>query len=210
MQLSIILRFSFRGERGLNPLRGCCWCILQPKLTERSLSYLYLSFYIYIYIYLTQGNFFKTDFKRFEFRGFLLLNRLPYQVYRTQSALQFTNCSSENNWTHTFPRGISAMRNADTHTHTHTHTHIYIYILVGIVTMKEKLWRKFSPFSMQQEHEHMYFHFSIDAPFSRSIPCTIFTDVIPVCTVGKWHHLYKTHRHIPILTKHNQNDIIVK
>ena len=48
-------------------------------------------------------NFFKAEFNRFEFRVFLLLDQLPHQGWRTQSALLFTHSWRENNWIHTFP-----------------------------------------------------------------------------------------------------------
>ena len=41
-----------------------------------------------------------------------LLDQLPHQGWRTQSALLFTHNWRENNWIHTFPKGISAMWNA--------------------------------------------------------------------------------------------------
>ena len=50
------------------------------------------------------------EFNRFEFRVFLDL--LPHQGWRTQSVLQFTHSWMENNWIHTFSKGISAMWNA--------------------------------------------------------------------------------------------------
>ena len=49
---------------------------------------------------------FKAEFNRFEFRVFCLLDLLPYQGWRTQSALLFTHSWRENNWIHTFPKGI--------------------------------------------------------------------------------------------------------
>ena len=52
-----------------------------------------------------------AKFNRFEFRLFLLLVWLPDQGQSTQSALLFTHCWRENNWIHTFPKGISAMWN---------------------------------------------------------------------------------------------------
>ena len=57
---------------------------------------------------MTQGQF----FNRFEFRVVLLLDKLPHQGWRTQSVLLFTHSWRENNWIHTFPKGISAMWNA--------------------------------------------------------------------------------------------------
>ena len=57
-------------------------------------------------------NSFKVECNRFEFRVFLLLDLLPHQGWRTQSALPFTHSWRENNWIHTFPKGISAMWNA--------------------------------------------------------------------------------------------------
>ena len=53
-----------------------------------------------------------AEFHRFEFRVFLLLDWLPHQGWRSQSALLFTHRWRENNWIHTFPKGISAMWNA--------------------------------------------------------------------------------------------------
>ena len=76
--------------------------------------------FIFIYSYLptpplgqdmTQGQFL-AEFNRFEFRVFLLLDLLPHQGWRTQSVLLFTHSWMENNWIHTFPKGISAMWNA--------------------------------------------------------------------------------------------------
>ena len=43
---------------------------------------------------------------------FLLLDKLPHQGWRNQSVLLFTHSWRENNWIHTFPKGISAMWNA--------------------------------------------------------------------------------------------------
>ena len=40
---------------------------------------------------MTQGHFFKAEFNRFEFRVFLLLDQLPHQRWRNQSALLFTH-----------------------------------------------------------------------------------------------------------------------
>ena len=57
-------------------------------------------------------NFFKAEFNRFEFRVFLLLDLLPHQGWRTQSVLLITHNWRENNWIHTFPKGISAIWNA--------------------------------------------------------------------------------------------------
>ena len=54
----------------------------------------------------------KVKIQQFEFRVFLLLDQLPHQGWRTQSALLFTHSWRENNWIHTFPKGISAMWNA--------------------------------------------------------------------------------------------------
>ena len=54
----------------------------------------------------------KAGFNRFEFRVFLLLDELLHQGWRTQSALLFTHNWRENNWIHTFPKGISVMWNA--------------------------------------------------------------------------------------------------
>ena len=58
------------------------------------------------------GSIFEVEFNRFEFRVFLLLDSLPHQGWRTKSALLFTHSWKENNWIHTFPKGISAMWNA--------------------------------------------------------------------------------------------------
>ena len=55
---------------------------------------------------------FKAEFNRTYFRDFLLQDKLPNQGLRTQSALLFTHRWRENNWVHTFPKGISAMWNA--------------------------------------------------------------------------------------------------
>ena len=60
---------------------------------------------------MTQGQFLE-EFNRFEFRGFLLLDYLLHQGWKTQSVLLFTNSWRDNNWIHTFPKGISAMWNA--------------------------------------------------------------------------------------------------
>ena len=54
---------------------------------------------------MTQGQFL-AEFNRFEFRAFFLLDLLHY--------LLFTHSWRENNWIHTFPKGISAMWNAIT------------------------------------------------------------------------------------------------
>ena len=62
--------------------------------------------------YETRSVFFKAEFNRFEFRVFLLLDKLPQQGWRTQSVLLFTHSWRGNNWIHTFPKGISAMWNA--------------------------------------------------------------------------------------------------
>ena len=40
------------------------------------------------------------------------IQQLPPQGWRTQSAILFTHSWRENNWIHTFPKGISAMWNA--------------------------------------------------------------------------------------------------
>ena len=39
-----------------------------------------------------QGQFFKTEFNRFEFRVFLFLDQLPYHSLSTQSGQLFTYC----------------------------------------------------------------------------------------------------------------------
>ena len=43
---------------------------------------------------------------------FFLLDELPHQGWRTQSALLFTHSWREDNWNHTFPKAISAIWNA--------------------------------------------------------------------------------------------------
>ena len=55
---------------------------------------------------------FQAEFNRFQFRVFLLQDKLPHQGWRTQSAQLFTHSWRENNWIHTFPKGINAMWNA--------------------------------------------------------------------------------------------------
>ena len=52
---------------------------------------------------------FLAEFNRFEFVVFLLLEQLPYQGYRAQSALLFTYSWKENSWMNTFPESFSAM-----------------------------------------------------------------------------------------------------
>ena len=59
---------------------------------------------------MTQGKFL-AKFNRFEFRVFFLLDQLPHQGRRTQSALLFTHNWRENYWIHTFPKRITAMWN---------------------------------------------------------------------------------------------------
>ena len=61
---------------------------------------------------MTQSQFFKRSLTGFDFRVFLLLDKLPHQGWRTQSALLFTHSWRENIWIHTFPKDISAMWNA--------------------------------------------------------------------------------------------------
>ena len=51
-------------------------------------------------------NFF-TEFNRFALRVLLLLDQLPYQIKRTQSALLFTLYWKKDSWMNTFPKGIS-------------------------------------------------------------------------------------------------------
>ena len=50
---------------------------------------------------MTQGQFFKTAFNRFEFRVFLLLDLLPHQGWWIQFALLFTHSWKETNRIHT-------------------------------------------------------------------------------------------------------------
>ena len=47
---------------------------------------------------------FQVEFNRFEFRVFLLLDKLPHQGWRIQFVLLFTHSWRENNWIHTFPK----------------------------------------------------------------------------------------------------------
>ena len=56
---------------------------------------------------------FLVKFNRFELRDFFLLDQLPYQDYRIQSALQFTYSWWENSWIHTFSKGIWTMGNVN-------------------------------------------------------------------------------------------------
>ena len=61
---------------------------------------------------MTQGQFFKWSLTGLNSEFFLLLDLLPHQAWRTQSALLFTHSWRENNWIHTFPKGINTMWNA--------------------------------------------------------------------------------------------------
>ena len=61
---------------------------------------------------MTQGQFFKRSLTGLNSEFFLLLDLLPHQAWRTQSALLFTHSWRENNWIHTFPKGINTMWNA--------------------------------------------------------------------------------------------------
>ena len=58
---------------------------------------------------MTQGHFFKAEFNRFEFRVFPSPRLVALLRLKNQSALLFTHSWRENNWIHTFPKGISAM-----------------------------------------------------------------------------------------------------
>ena len=60
----------------------------------------------------TQGQIF-VEFNWFEFRVFLFLDWLPNLGWRPQSALLFTHNWKEDIWIHTFPKGVSAMWNAN-------------------------------------------------------------------------------------------------
>ena len=73
--------------------------------------------YIYIYIYisrqdLTQAQFL-SDVLQVWMQSFFFLDWLPNQSWRTRSALLLTHSYRENYWFHTFPKGVSAMRNAN-------------------------------------------------------------------------------------------------
>ena len=59
-----------------------------------------------------QAQFFKAEFNWFEFRVCLLIDKLHHQGWRNRSLLLFTHSWRENNWIHTFPKGISTMWNA--------------------------------------------------------------------------------------------------
>ena len=69
-----------------------------------------MSLYVFINPSARAGCDTKFIFKRrFEFRVFLLLDRLPYQNLRAQNVLLIAHRWRENNWMHTFPKTISVM-----------------------------------------------------------------------------------------------------
>ena len=68
--------------------------------------------YVYVCVFINPfrgpgcdiGSICQVEFNRFEFRVFILLDWLPNQGERTQSALLFTHNWRENNWIYTFSR----------------------------------------------------------------------------------------------------------
>ena len=87
-------RERVRDIRAASTIWWWWWCICQTPPFDQDA---------------TQGQFFRLEFNRFEFRLFLLVNRLPYQEKRV--TLLLSQSWKGNRRIHTFPKGVCAIWN---------------------------------------------------------------------------------------------------